>query len=210
MNIEGIKERLKKNSQIKQFALNLISSKKNSKPRLWVKIFLNPFFHKKGKGVVIRSRRSRIDVFPWHQFNIGKETIIEDFTVVNNGAGDIIIGNNARIGIGSVIIGPVKIGNKVGLGQHVFISGFNHGFQDVERDSNEQELERNPVFIDDESHIGANSVVLAGVHIGKKVQIGAGSVVTKNIPDFCVAVGNPARIIKQYDFEKKQWIKVSQ
>ncbi|MDD2250515.1 MAG: acyltransferase [Candidatus Cloacimonetes bacterium] len=209
MNMENIKEKIKRNSQIKQFILNLISSKKNPKPRLWVKIFLNPFFHKKGKGAVIRSRRSRIDVFPWHQFNIGENTIIEDFTVINNGAGDVIIGNNARIGIGSVIIGPVQIGNKVGLGQHVFISGFNHGFQDADRDSNEQELERKPVFIDQETHIGSNSVVLAGVHIGKRVQVGAGSVVTKNIPDFCVAVGNPAKVIKRFDFEKKQWIKVS-
>lgn len=208
MNIGSIKERVRRNPQIKQFILKLISSEKNPKPRLWVKIFLNPFFHKKGKGAIVRSRRSRIDVFPWHQFNVGRDTIIEDFTVINNGAGEVIIGDNARVGIGSVLIGPVHIGNKVGLGQHVFISGFNHGFQDANRDSNEQELERKPVFIDQETHIGSNSVVLAGVHIGKRVQIGAGSVVTKNIPDFCVAVGNPAKVIKQYNFGKKTWERV--
>lgn len=209
MDFKYSKERLKHNPQLKQFFLNLISSNKNPKPRLWVKIFLNPLIHKKGKGAIIRSRRSRIDVFPWHQFNVGKDAIIEDFTVINNGAGEVIIGDKARIGIGSVIIGPVQIGDNVGLGQHVFISGFNHIYQDAERDSNEQELERKTVFIDKETHIGSNSVILAGVQIGKRVQIGAGSVVTKNIPDFCVAVGNPARIVKQYDFEKKQWIKAS-
>ena len=203
-----IKEKLQHNPRLKQLAINLISPKKNPRPRFWVKAFVNPFFHKKGKGAIIRSRRSRIDIFPWYQFTVGECTLIEDFTVVNNGAGDVVIGSNARVGIGSVLIGPVKLGDRVGLGQHVFISGFNHGFQDGSRDSNEQELERKPVIINEETHIGSNSVILAGVHIGKRVQVGDGSVVTKDIPDFCVAVGNPARVIKQYDVEKQTWVKV--
>lgn len=59
-----------------------------------------------------------------------------------------------------------------------------------------------------ESHIGANSVVVAGVEIGERCQIGAGSVVTKNIPPYSVAVGNPARVIKRYDPEKQAWVKI--
>lgn len=204
----SIKQRLKQNERIKKFILMLISSPKNPRPRFWIKWFVNPFFHKKGKGSIIRKRRSRIDVFPWNQFVVGNNTIIEDFTTINNGAGDVIIGNNARIGIGSVVIGPVKFGNKVGLGQHVFISGFNHGYEDGCRDSNEQPLIKKEVLIDDDSHIGANSVVVAGVHIGKRCQIGAGSVVTKNIPDFCVAVGNPAKIIKRYDPNTQKWLRI--
>lgn len=204
----SFKQRIKQNKKIKQVVLFLISSSKNPKPRLWIKWFVNPFFHKKGKGAIIRKRRSRIDVFPWNQFIIGKNSIIEDFTTINNGAGDVIIGDNARIGIGSVVIGPVKFGNKVGLGQHVFISGFNHGYEDGCRDSNEQPLIKKEVIIDEDSHIGANSVIVAGVHIGKRCQIGAGSVVTKNIPDFCVAVGNPAKIIKRYDSDIQKWLKV--
>ena len=202
------KEKLKQNPRLKQFVLNLITSNRNPRPRYWVRLLLNPFFHKRGKGSIIRYRRSRIDVFPWHQFNIGRNTIIEDFSVTNNGAGDIIIGDDSRIGIGSVIIGPINIGNKVGLGQNVFISGFNHGYEDGDRDSNEQELVIKPVYIDDETHIGSNSVILPGVRLGKRVQVGAGSVVTKNVPDFCVVVGNPAKIIRKYDFQVKQWIKV--
>lgn len=53
-----------------------------------------------------------------------------------------------------------------------------------------------------ESHIGANSVVVA-VTIGERCQIGAGSVVTKDIPAYSVAVGNPARVIKRYDPENR-------
>lgn len=204
----SLKQKIKQNETLKHFILYLISSPKNPRPRLWVKWFVNPFLHKKGKGAVIRRSRSRIDVFPWNQFIVGTNSLVEDFTTINNGAGDIIIGNNARIGIGSVVIGPAKLGDKVGLGQHVFISGFNHGYEDGTCDSNEQPLVKKEVVIDNDSHIGANSVVVAGVHIGKRCQIGAGSVVTKDIPDFCVAVGNPAKIIKKYDPSIQQWIKI--
>ena len=68
-------------------------------------------------------------------------------------------------------------------------------------------MERKEIVIGQESHIGANSVVVAGVHIGERVQVGAGSVVTKDIPSYCVAVGNPARVIKRYDHEQKKWIR---
>ncbi len=202
-----MKDKIKSDPRLKRFVIGLISSKKNPKPRLWVKLFVNPFYHKRGKGAVIRRRRSRIDVFPWRRFEVGDYALIEDFTTVNNGAGDVIIGKGARIGIGSVVIGPVRIGDGAGLGQNVFVSGFNHGYSDGERDSNEQELVKKEVVIGNESHIGANSVVVAGVHIGERVQIGAGSVVTKDIPSFSVAVGNPARVIKRYDHERKEWVK---
>lgn len=204
----SIVEKLKQNPKLKHFAIGLITSHKNPKPRLWVRLFLNPFVHKKGKGAVIRRRRSRIDVFPWRKFDVGRNTLIEDFTTVNNGAGDVIIGDHARIGIGSVVIGPVRFGDKVGLGQHVFVSGFNHGYEDGNCDSNEQELVLKEVVIGNESHIGANSVVVAGVRIGERVQVGAGSVVTKDLPSYCVAVGNPAKVIKKYDFEKQEWVRV--
>lgn len=199
-------EKIKSDPRLKHLMIGLISSHKHPRPRLWVRWFVNPFVHKRGKGAVIRRRRSRIDVFPWKRFEVGAGTLIEDFTTINNGAGDVLIGDNARIGIGSVVIGPVRLGDKVGLGQHVFISGFNHGYSDGTLDSNEQELVRKEVVIGRESHIGANAVVVAGVHIGERVQIGAGSVVTRDIPSYSVAVGNPARVIKTYDFDKKAWI----
>lgn len=208
--INSIKNIIRNKPIFKRFILLLISPKRNPRPRFWVKWFLNPWIHKRGKGSIIRKRRSRIDVFPWNKFTIGDYTLIEDFTTINNGAGDIIIGNEARIGIGSVVIGPVRFGNKVGLGQHVFISGFNHGYQDGSRDSNEQPLVKKEVIIDDDSHIGANCVIVAGVHIGKRCQIGAGSVVTKDIPDYSVAVGNPAIIIKRYDLKKRVWVRADE
>lgn len=201
------KETIKKHPNLHKLVMWLISPKRNPKPRLWIRLLVNPFCHKRGKGSVIRSLRSRIDVFPWNRFEIGKLTTIEDFTTINNGAGDIILGDRVRIGIGSVVIGPAIIKSGSGLGQHVFISGFNHGYKDGTRNSSVQPLDKKTVIIDEDTHIGANSVVVAGVHIGKRCQIGAGSVVTKNIPDYCIAVGNPAKVIKRYDPAKGLWLK---
>ncbi len=204
----GIVQKIKSNPKIKEFVLWTIAPKRNPRPRLWVRWFLNPFVHKKGKGATIRCR-SRIDVFPWNRFEIGNLTTIEDFCTINNGSGNVLLGNRVRVGIGSVIIGPVTMGNGAGLGQHVFVSGFNHGYKDGTKNSSVQPLDIKPVVIEDEVHIGANSVVTAGVTIGQRSQIGAGSVVTKSIPPFSIAVGNPCRVIKRLNQATGIWERVS-
>jgi len=204
----SLRDKIKSNQKLKNFILWTLTPKRNPRPRWWVRNLLNPFFHKKGKGSLIRGR-SRIDVFPYNKFVVGSYATIEDFSVINNGSGDVIIGDGTRVGIGSVIIGPVSLGQGSGLGQHVFISGFNHGYQDGTKNSSKQNLDVKPVIIEEEVHIGANSVVTAGVTIGKRTQIGAGSVVTKNIPPFSVAVGNPCKVIKQFNHEIGKWEKVS-
>jgi acetyltransferase-like isoleucine patch superfamily enzyme len=204
----SIISKIKSDPKLKSFILWAISPRRNPRPRLWVRWFLNPFIHKKGKGATIRGR-SRIDVFPWNRFEIGDLTTIEDFTTVNNGSGAVILGNRVRVGIGSVIIGPVTMGNGSGLGQHVFVSGFNHGYKDATKNSSVQPLDLKPVIIEDEVHIGANSVVTAGVTIGRRTQIGAGSVVTKSIPPFSIAVGNPAKVIKRFNHDTGQWERIS-
>ncbi|MDP5230557.1 MAG: acyltransferase [Cellulophaga sp.] len=203
-----LKDKIKSNPKLKQLVLRAIVPKRNPKPRLWVKWFLNPFKHKKGKGALIR-RNSRIDVFPWNRFEIGSLTTIESFCTIANGAGDVILGNNVRVGIGSVVIGPVVMGNGSGLGQHVFVSGFNHGYEDASQNSSQQALVIRPTVIEEDAHIGANSVILAGVTIGKRCQIGAGSVVTKDIPPYSIAVGNPAKVIKQFNHLTGTWDKVT-
>ena len=64
------------------------------------------------------------------------------------------------------------------------------------------------VAIGEDCKIYNNCVILPGVHIGKHCTIGANSVVTHDIPDYCVAVGVPTRIIKRYNFKTQQWEKV--
>jgi acetyltransferase-like isoleucine patch superfamily enzyme len=149
-----------------------------------------------------------MDLFPFKQFEIGSNSIVEDFATINNGVGDVFIGDNCGIGLGNVIIGPVKIGNYVMLAQNIVISGLNHGYEDVTTPPRTQKVITKQITIEDNVWIGANCVITAGVTIGKHAVIGAGSVVTKDIPQFSVAVGNPARVIKKYNFETNTWGKI--
>lgn len=203
----GLKERIKANPKLKSWTLWMIHPRRRPRPRRWVQWFVNPVFHKKGKGAYV-CRRTRMDVFPFKKFELGADSIVEDFALINNGAGDVIIGDRVRVGVGAVIIGPVRMGHGSGTGQHVFISGFNHGYRDGEQNSSTQPLDLKGVVIGEDSHVGANSVVVPGVTIGRRCQVGAGSVVTKDIPDFSVAVGNPARVIKRYNQDTRQWERV--
>jgi acetyltransferase-like isoleucine patch superfamily enzyme len=149
-----------------------------------------------------------MDLFPFKNFKIGSNSIIEDFATINNGVGDVLIGSNTGIGLSNVIIGPVKIGDYVMLAQNIVISGLNHGYEDVTLPPRLQKVVTKQITIEDNVWIGANCVVTAGVTIGKHAVIGAGSVITKDIPEFSVAVGNPARVIKKYNFETSSWQKV--
>ncbi len=204
----NIINQIKSNPKLKSFVLWTITSKRNPKPRLWVRLIVNPIKHKKGHGTKIR-RRTRIDVFPWNSFIIGKNTTIEDFSTINNGVGSITIGNEVRIGIGSTLIGPVTIEDGVRLAQNIVLSGLNHNYQDINTPIRLQGVSTSPIKIGEGTWIGANSVVSAGVKIGKNCVIGAGSIVTKNIPSFSVAVGNPAKVVKQFDRETKTWISIN-
>jgi acetyltransferase-like isoleucine patch superfamily enzyme len=202
-------EKIKTDPRLRQLALWLIVPKNHPRPRFWVRLFLNRFYHKRGKKSHI-GFRARLDVFPYHHFDVGSNTVIEDYTVINNGAGDVIIGDNSIIGIGTVIIGPVRMGNGSYTGQHVFMAGFNHGFQDGTRNSRTQpvDIRGEGVVLEEDVFIGSNSVITAGVTIGKGTQVGAGSVVSRDLPPHCIAVGNPAKVIRMYNFENDQWEKV--
>lgn len=203
----GLSTKIKNNPAIKRKALWLLIPKGEARPRWWVKSFLNPFYHRRGRRSVIRAT-VRKDVLPFHQFRLGAGSVIEDYVVINNGMGDVIIGKNSFIGIGNVIIGPVEIGNNVILAQHVVISGLNHGYEDVNLPVKDQPCSFEKITIGDDGWIGANVTITAGVTIGKHVVVAGGSVVTRSLPDYCVAAGNPARVLKQFNFNTKQWEKV--
>lgn len=177
------------------------------KPRLWVKLFINPFKHKRGKKSIIRYR-TRLDVFPYNKFELGENAVIEDFSTINNGVGDVLIGARTIIGIGNVIIGPVKIGNDVMFAQNIVASGLNHGYEDINVPPRIQPVSKAQITIGDSVWVGANCTLTAGITIGKHSVIGGGSVVTKNIPDYSVAVGNPAKVIKKFNFDLNIWEKV--
>lgn len=86
----------------------------------------------------------------------------------------------------------------------------NHGYQDIYIPIRYQkDYPTGPILIKRGSWLAINSFITGGVTIGKNSVIGANAVVTESIPDYCVAVGSPAKVVKRYDFTKKKWIKVS-
>ncbi len=203
----GISAYIKRNPTLKRISLWAMIPAHEQRPRCWIRWFVNPFVHQRSRGAVIR-RRTRLDVFPYQKFALGRNSVIEDFATVNNGVGPVSIGDETIIGIGNVIIGPVAIGNHVMLAQHIVVSGLNHGYQDVSIPPSQQRVSCKQITIDDGVWIGANSVITAGVCIGKHSVVGAGSVVVYDIPAYSVAVGNPARVIKQYNRDTKKWERV--
>lgn len=178
-----------------------------ARPRIWVKLLVNPFIHKKAVGSTIRWS-TRMDVLPFNQFQIGENSTIEDFSTINNGVGDVIIGNNSLIGMGNTIIGPIQIGNNVIFAQNIVASALNHEYRDPDQPIQAQPILKSAIVVEDDCWIAANAVITAGVRIGKHSVVAAGAVVTKDIPPYSVAVGNPAKVLKQYNFETKNWERV--
>lgn len=90
------------------------------------------------------------------------------------------------------------MGKKVLLSPNVYITDYDHEYRNLEVPVIDQGIVQKgqAVSIGDGSYIGINTVIVGNVKIGKHCVIGANSVVTKDVPDFCVAVGTPARVIK--------------
>lgn len=130
-------------------------------------------------------------------------------------AGDVfIIGNNCDIGTRTRIAGKVVICDDVLIGPDVFICSYDHSYKDINTPvikQHEYEPCRNghqEIKIGSGTWIGIHSVISGDVHIGKHCIVGANSVVTKDISDYCVVAGNPAKIIKRYNAETEKWERV--
>jgi acetyltransferase-like isoleucine patch superfamily enzyme len=108
------------------------------------------------------------------------------------------IGDRCLFGRGSGIVGhlSIEIADDVWTGHHVYITDQNHGYEDLDRPIAVQQTPERPVRIGAGSWLGHGAVVLPGATIGRHVVIGANSVVRGEIPDFCVAAGNPATVVR--------------
>ncbi len=157
-------------------------------------------------------------VFNEHYIHIGAGTMIGPQITLSAGmvpgqeclADPVVrIGDRCLIGKGSGIVGHfgIEIGNDVWTGHHVYITDQNHGYEDVTLPISQQTQPERTVRIGDGSWLGFGTVVLPGARIGNHVTIGANSVVTGEIPDNCVAVGSPAKVIRRF-VEGEGWVRV--
>ena len=147
--------------------------------------------------------------------HIGSSTMIASHVALAAGWGPnhpgldpriVVIGDRCLIGRGSSVIGHVRIeiGDDVWTGHQVHITDMNHGYENIEQPISVQAQGPQPITIGSGSWIGHGCVILPGVTIGRHVVVGAGSIVTSDLPDYSVAVGTPARVVRRYD-ESDGW-----
>lgn len=204
--MSDLKSKIKDNPLLSKMIHFMLKPRGQYRPRWWVRWLWNPFVHKKGRRTSI-SWRARMDLMPYNQFEIGSDCLIEDGATVNNAVGDVFIGDRNLIGISSVLIGPVKMGNDILIAQNVVLSGLNHTFENPNIPIKDQGVTTHCITIEDGVWIGANAVIIPGVTIGQNSVVAGGAVVTKDVPPFTVVAGNPAKIVKQYCNDSKSWKK---
>ncbi len=182
-----------------------------------LKKMLSPFYKimygLKVDGWVYIGNHTKI-VNPKHIFLSVSDQIAPYCLLCPHGDASITLGKNVNIGMFSRIacINEVRIGENTLTGPHVFISDYNHAYEDVNVPIAAQgnTTKNSRVIIDEDCWIGTNVVICGNVHIGKHTVIGAGAFVNKDIPSYSVAVGNPARVVKKYNFETNAWERVKE
>ncbi|MEY2702103.1 MAG: hypothetical protein RLY43_736 [Bacteroidota bacterium] len=157
----------------------------------------------------------RIDGYSGIKIGVNTEILSGSwlYTDVNSRKSGLIklsIGNNVVLGYRNhiVSVNSISIGNSVLTANNVYISDNYHKFDDVSIPIINQGVEsKREVVIGEGSWIGENVCIISS-KIGRNCVIGANSVVLSDIGDFCLAAGVPAKVIKKYCNDKKEWIKV--
>lgn len=157
--------------------------------------------------------RWRINLFAYLVINmakdrryisVGKNSIIHPTTIIRYGQ-NVKIGDNCLINHNNLLQpgkgpnGRITIGNYVHTGVNVMFLAFNHGFYTTEIPTKEQDYIDAPIVVEDDVWIGGGSIILSGVTIGKGAIIAAGAVVNKDVPQYAIVGGVPARVIKYRD-----------
>ena len=146
---------------------------------------------------------------------LGNRVVIQSDCWINiltfpcdQGAPKLVIGDYTGIGMNCsfAVAESVRVGSHVLFGRNIYVSDHSHEYCDVSIPMTHQGIRKIvPVTIGDESWLGNNVVVLPGGIIGKHCVIGANSVVNSTIPDFSVAAGAPAKVIRKYSPDSAQW-----
>jgi acetyltransferase-like isoleucine patch superfamily enzyme len=128
-----------------------------------------------------------------------RSAVLRDTAIETGFGGSIRIGSETWIHPRNQLNayrGSIHVGNGVDIAPNCAFYPYDHGFA-ASQSIREQPLEtKGDIVVEDHAWLGVGVIVLSGVRIGKGAVIGAGSVVNKDIPDYAIAVGNPARVIK--------------
>jgi maltose O-acetyltransferase len=145
------------------------------------------------------ARRIRYEICRHMFASCGKNVNVEHGALINSGS-DITIGDNSGIGLDAFVSGPVTIGANVIMGPRCTFLSINRRTPRVDVPMITQGFrEPQPPVIEDDVWLGANVTVLPGRRIGRGSIVGAGAVVSTDIPPYAIAAGNPARVIRMRD-----------
>ena len=130
--------------------------------------------------------------------SVGRRTSILENVLINANRGSVVVGNNSWLGPYCLLYGngDIRIGDGVLIAGHTSINTVSHHAERVDIPISEQGTEIAPVVIHDDVWIGLNAVILQGVTIGRGAIIGAGAVVTRDIPAWSVVRGVPAKVVR--------------
>ncbi|MCS6842532.1 MAG: acyltransferase [Roseiflexus sp.] len=139
-----------------------------------------------------------------------KNAILHVYNFRNLPHAGIRIGARSLIGEACILRGQggITIGNDVFLAPLVQMLAVNHVYHDTSRPISLQGITCQGIIVEDGAWIGGGAIILDGVRIGKNAVVGAGAVVTRDVPDYCVAVGNPARIVRDLRSQPAAPVKV--
>ncbi len=188
---------------------------KNTYHSFFCSLYYGAMFAQFGKKSVL-CKPTNID-FPKRIF-IGSNVYIAHYgwlaanPLTGNAECKLIIGDGTSIGRFSHIYATskIEIGKNVLMAEKVYISDNLHGYADINHPIIKQPIiQISEVLIGDGAWLGEN-VCIIGASVGKNSVVGANAVVTKDIPDFCVALGAPAKIVKRYNFDTKNWQKTNE
>jgi galactoside O-acetyltransferase len=163
---------------------------------------------------VVLARNARVQwrflrITASNRLRIGRDSLIGAKILFEAGGGVITIGDRTFIGRSQIIChSRIQIGSEVLISWGVTIIDhdshslfWNHRVSDVLNWANGKKnwrvVQKSPVTIEDRVWIGFNAIILKGVTIGEGAVVGAGTVVTKNVPPFSIVAGNPARVVRE-------------
>ena len=148
------------------------------------------------------SRRIRAFILKRLFKKLGKKVNIEPKILFFN-MSESEIGDYSGIGMNS-LVGTVKIGRDVMIGEKLIAVSRSHSFADTDIPMRIQGWKPDqPIIIEDDVWIGSRVTILPNIRIGKGSIVGAGAVVTKNVPSYSIVAGNPSNIIGKRDYNEK-------
>lgn len=178
-----------------------------------VQFFRRQKLGKKGSDILLGCN---IKIIGKGILQLGDKSVIGDnstfcFNPINDNIPEIVLGKGVYLGKNNEFgcSERIVIEDDVITAPYVHITDRDHCFEDINTPIMHQPTKvKGPVVVGAGSWLGFGVQIMSGVRIGKNCVIAAGAVVTKNIPDYCIAGGNPAKILKRYNHDTKQWERV--